>query len=161
MGWKNRTKKFLCQVILERTNEPSVFDEVNCDAILKREATDWLFVGLGAFTHIYLALLAIVFFGRLQDDFPLLFLLLDTMQEPYFGALGVYVILKEVRKRRRIYPSRYWGELFVILWVLLLVSATAVTLISPNYQFDDFYKIILTTSLVVILVYMGSLINKP
>jgi hypothetical protein len=161
MPWRKRTKKFLCQVILERTNEPSIFDEEACDVILRREATDWLFVGLGAFTHIYLVLLAIFFFGRLQDEFPSLFLLVDTLQEPYFGALGIYVILKEVRKRRRVYPSRYWGELFVAFWVLLVVSATVITLVSPTYHFDDTYKIILTSGLVVILVYMGGLINRP
>lgn len=161
MSWKKKTKKFLCQMILERTNEPTVFDEENCDVILRREATDWLFVGLGTFTHVYLVLLAVVFLGGLQDMHPLLFFMVDTMQEPYFGALGIYVILKEVRKRKRTYPSRYWGELFVGIWFLFLVFATLAVIFSPQYRFDEAYKLILTSSLVVFLVYIGSLINKP
>lgn len=161
MSLERRVKRFLCQAILEKTGEPAVFDDEACETLLRREATDWLFIGLGAFTHIYLLLMAILFFGNFADDAPLFFFAIDALQEPYLGALGVYVILKEIRKRGRPYPSRYWGELFVVFWAAFSVIATVLTFISPHYQFDAVYKIILTNGLVVLLIYMGSLINKP
>ena len=148
-------------MILEKTGEPVVFDEANCEALLKREATDWIFILLGAFTYIYLTLLAVVFFGRLAGITPKLFVVLDVLKEPYLGTLGIYVLLKEVRKRRKIYPSRYWGELFVIFWMSFGVIATVLTVFSPSFNFDVVYKTILTNSLVVILIYLGGLINKP
>lgn len=161
MSWKKKTKKFLCQAIFERTREPSVFNEESCEALLRREAIDWLFVGLGAFTHIYLVFLAIFFFGRLAGDLPQLFQILDALQEPYLGALGIYVILKEMRKRRRKYPSRYLGELFVAFWAVILVLSTLLVFFSPYYSFDQIYRIILTNGLVVLLIYIGGFLNKP
>jgi len=148
-------------MVLERTGEPVVFDEEKCEALLKRETLDWLFIGLSTFTHIYLVVLAIVFFGRLANQFSRLFSLLDLLQNPYLGALGVYVVLKEIRKRRRAYPSRYWGELFVVLWVALLVIATFLTIISGSYNFDNIYRIILINGLLVLIIYIGGSINRP
>lgn len=161
MRLRKKAKKLLCQVILEKTGEPHIFDEEECEALLKREAVDWLFILLGAFTYIYLALLAVLFFGKFSSSFPKLFAILDSLQEPYLGALGVYVILKEVRKRRRVYPSRYWGELFIILWMAFGAVATVLVLLSSAYDFDSLYGMILTNMLVVALIYIGGLINKP
>lgn len=161
MSIGGRAKKFLCRMVLERTDESAVFDEERCGTLLMREATDWLFIALGAFTYVYLLALALIFFGRLAGEAPTAFFLLDALQEPYLGALGIYVILKEIRKRKRIYPSRYWGELFVVFWAVFAVLATVLSAVSPFYHFDAVYKIILTNGLVVLLIYIGALINKP
>ncbi len=151
----------MCQAIFERTREPAVFNEASCEALLRREAIDWLFVGLGAFTHVYLAFLAVFFFGRLAGDLPQSFQILDALQEPYLGALGIYVILKEMRKRRHQYPSRYLGELFVAFWIVLLAISTLLVFFSPQYGLDQIYKVILTNGLVVLLIYAGGFLNKP
>jgi len=160
MDLTKSTKKFLCQVVLYKTGDPAVFDEELCDTKLRREATDWLFIALSLFTYIYLLILIIFFFWRLADTAPKMFFFVDALQDPYLGALGVYVILKEIRQRRSDHPSRYRGEFFVTFWALFgIVSTTVVTLL-PQYVFDEVHKIILVNSAVVVLIYLGALINK-
>ncbi len=156
-----KTKEFLCRLILmnEGGREGMVHPD-RCDDALRRSALDWLYVSLGVFTYIYLALVAIVFFGHFEQRLAELFWVLRTFEGVYIAALGVYVILKEIRKEhgRR---SRYWGELFVAAWGLLLAAATAAVLISPAYVAGRAYALIVSTSFVVILIYIGSLIHKP
>ena len=119
-----------------------------------------LFAALSIFTYVYLVVLAVVFFGKFADQCKNLFFLLDALRDPYLGALGIYVILKEIRQRRFSHPSRYFGELFVILWFAFGAIATVVVLFFPGYGFDDVYRIVLVNSAVVFLIYLGSLINK-
>lgn len=133
---------------------------LECEDLLRREATDWLYYFLGASTYVYLALLAVMFFGGLTGSWPKIWLLINGLQNPYLGALGIYVVLKEVRKRRRKYPSKYLGELFVGLWLALLVVTTVAVLVAPRYSFDEVYNLILNNSLVVGLIYLGAFIHK-
>lgn len=161
MPRSKKVKKFFCHMVLVRTGHPGVFDEKTCDTILRKEAIDWLFMVLGFFTYLYLAALALLFLGKLNDKFPEALLLVDILQEPYLGALGIYVVLKEIRKRNGFYQSKYLGELFVVLWALLFAFATLMTAISPAYQVDNLYKLIVATSSVVFLIYIGSIINRP
>ncbi|QQG44909.1 MAG: hypothetical protein HYW89_02750 [Candidatus Sungiibacteriota bacterium] len=161
MKLNKKIKRAFCRGILEKTNDPAIFNDEECEALLRREVVDWIFVFLGAFTYMYLALLAVVFFGKLTDDLPQLRSLLDSLQNPYFGALAVYVILKEIRKRKRSYPSRYLGELFVVLWTIFGAAATLLAFVSPRYDFDSFLLTILSNTLVVILIYIGGVLNRP
>lgn len=160
MNLQKSVKKIVCQIVLHKTGDPGVFDEELCDSKLRREATDWLFILLSVFTYIYLLALAVVFFGRFSDELVKIFFLLDTLQDPYLGALGVYVILKEIRQRRLNHPSRYFGELFVVLWVVLGAAASFAVLLLPRYVLNDAYGLILVNSAVVLLIYLGSLVNK-
>ena len=161
MNWRKSSEKILCRIVLERPLTREEKDLHECEDLLRREATDLLYYLLGASTYIYLTLLAMVFFGGLSGQWPRVWLLVDGLQNPYLGALGIYVVLKEVRKRRRKYPSRYLGELFVVLWLALLVAASATVLISPRYGFDEAYNLILNNALVVGLIYLGAFIHKP
>ena len=161
MSLKKHSKKLFYTIIMERIREPMVFDQDKFEAMLRREAVDWLFVGLSTFTHIYLAMLAIVYFFRLSGILPELASSLEVLQNPYFAALGIYAVLKEMRKRGRDYPSRYWGELFVALWVLLAFISTILAFFVSGYGFDQVYKVILVNGVVVALVYIGATINKP
>lgn len=154
-------KKILCRLIIIRSGNGAEFDEVMCEEMLKREAVDWLFGMLGIFTYLYMAVLAGFYFLSLRDSHPVVFLFLDAVQEPYIGALGIYVLLKEIRKRRRAYPSRYLGELFVALWSVFIFTATFSALLLPYYSFDDVYRIIFVNSAAAILIFIGSIINKP
>lgn len=154
------TEKILCRLVITPSGRGPEFDEVKCEEELRREAVDWIYAALGVFTYLYLVTLAVVFFGGLEDEWRTVFVLLDSLQEPYLGALGIYVILKEIRKRRRDYPSRYAGEFFVALWLLFLLVSTLITIFSPEFNFAATYKIILTNSLVALIAYIGSLIHN-
>lgn len=161
MSFRKTSEKILCRIILERPLTREERDLHECEGLLRREATDWLYYLLGASTYIYLTLLAVMFFGGFIGSWPKVWLLVNGLQNPYLGALGVYVILKEVRKRRRKYPSRYLGELFVGLWFTLLVVTTGAVLVLPRYGFDEVYNLILNNSLVIGLIYLGAFIHKP
>lgn len=154
-------KKILCRLIIISSGSGAEFDEVMCEEMLRREAVDWLYRGLGIFTYCYLAVLAAFFFFNLNGSYPVVFIFLDALQEPYLGALGVYVLLKEVRKRRHAYPSRYFGELFVVIWVAVLSMATFSVLVSDMFHFDATYRIIFTNSAAALIIFIGSIINRP
>ena len=154
-------KKILCRLIIISSGRGAEFDEVICEEMLRREAVDWLYRILGIFTYCYLAVLAVFFFFGLDRVYPVIFIFLDALQEPYLGALGVYVLLKEVRKRRRAYPSIYFGELFVVLWTAIVFMATLAVLLSDNFQFGNTYRIIFTNSAAALIIFLGSIINRP
>ena len=157
-----RSKKILCRLIVRPSPKGPEFDEVLCEEMIEKGFADWLYRILGFFTYLYICALAIVYFGYIREEYlsPSLFAI-DALQEPYLGALGIYVILKEMRKRRLQHPSRYLGELFVILWLVLLFAATAVSLISEKFVFDSVYKVIFTNSIASFIIFIGSKINKP
>ena len=155
-----RAKKIICRLIIKPSGKGPEFDEVICEEFLKKEATDWLYALLGLFTYLYLGTLAIFYFGNLKEVTPALFIFLDALQEPYLGAVGVYAVLKEIRKRNRMHPSRYFGELFVILWFFLFLSATLAALWG-SYTLDYTYKIIFTNTLAATIIFIGSRLHKP
>ena len=154
-------KKMVCRLLVKPSGRGAEFEEAICEEMLRREAVDWLYKILGAFTYLYLTALSIFFFGSFSERLSWVFVFIDALQEPYLGALGIYVILKEVRKRRRDYPSLYRGELFVILWVIILAVATLTVVVSPIHKFDEVYKVIFTSSLAAVVIYIGGLINRP
>ncbi len=161
MSFKKSSEKFLCRLVFERPVTKGKLSEQECEALLRREAVDWIYYLLGASTYIYLVLLAVVFFAQTAESWSKLLLFLNGLQNPYLGALGIYVVLKEIRKRGRKYPSKYLGEMFVVLWFTLLVMVTIAIWVSPRYGFDEVYNLILNNSLVVGLIYLGAFINKP
>lgn len=128
---------------------------------LRHGVVDFLYLILGLFTHMYGACLTILFFSGRGAEFPIFVTILDTFQEVYLGSLGVYVILKEVRKRYHKEQSRHLGEYFVAAWAMLFFSATLTVFISPQYGFDEVYKLIVINSLATLIIYLGSLISKP
>src|SRR3989338_2824522 len=154
-------KKIFCRLIIKPSDKGPEFDEVLCEEALRHEAVDWLYAVLGAFTYIYMAMLAGFFFLNLTDEYPRVFAILGALQEPYLGGVGVYVILKEIRKRYHNHPSHYTGELFVVLWVLMLAAASLFAIFSTAYGFDNVFKIIFTNSLAVLVIFIGGFINRP
>lgn len=161
MNFKKTSEEILCRVIFERPMDRERLSPEQCEAMLRREAVDWIYYFLGVSTYVYLVLLAVLFFGQMAEQWSRLFLILDGFQNPYLAALGIYVVLKEVRKRGRQYPSRYFGELFVILWFLFSLAVTIAAWLSVKYSFNEVSSLILQNSLVVALIYLGAFINKP
>lgn len=124
-------------------------------------AIDALYFAIGGLTHFYGVALALLFLFRTASHWPLLFGILDALREPYIGGLGVYVILKEIRKRYHHEPSKHWGEFFVAMWLLLLGISTLMVFFSRAYSFDGVYKLIIANSLATLVIYVGGLINRP
>lgn len=128
----------------------------------KKSHIDRLYFWLGLFTNFYLIAIAADFFSNLHLRYPQLETLLEALSEPYLGALAVYTVLKEIRKRRSGgFASLHRGELFVAAWLLLLVFTTAAVILTESYYFDAVYKLILTNSLASLMIYLGSRISKP
>lgn len=123
---------------------------------------DRLYLGLGFFTDLYLLSIAFEFFYNPHFIHPIVKMVLDSLSQPYFGALAVYTILKEIRKRRTHgFISLHRGEWFVAAWLALLIITTIVIIFSDRYRFDAVYQLIIANSLAVLMVYIGSRINKP
>lgn len=161
MSIKKTSQAILCRMIFERPVDRGKLSPEQCEAMLRKEAVDWIYYLLGASTYVYLVLLAVLFFGQMVEQWFKLLLVLDGFQNPYLGALGIYVVLKEMRKRGRKYPSKYFGELFVVLWFSLLAVMTVAIWISAEYNFNEAYNLVLQNSLVVGLIYLGAFISKP
>ncbi len=161
MAWWESLREFLYTSILKEPGENNSGDVVENRIGLRRGAVDILFFWLGLFTDFYLVSLAILFFGHGGHVASVMVSVLDAFQEPYLGALGVYVVLKEIRKRRKQLPSQHYGEFFIFFWMLLLgVSSIAVWFFN-GYYFDEVYKLIITNSLASAIIYIGGIINLP
>ena len=123
---------------------------------IRRERVDWIYSGLWAFTHAYLVLLTVLFFGDLGSFQDFAVFVGDTFQDSYFVLLGFYVVLKELRRRRREnYPSRHRGEWFVAMWFTLFVVATTLAVSVPGYGLSTAYRLIANSSLVSLFVFLG------
>lgn len=155
-------KDFLYNSVLKRPGEKEEGDdEASSRVVLRHRAVDWLYFWLGLSTHLYGATATVLFFARAGSEWPVLAGLLGAFQEPYLGGLGVYVVLKEIEKRRRGSPSRHYGEYFVIAWMGLLFVSTMFVLFFAEYHFDAVYKVIITNSLATLVIYIGGFINRP
>ena len=128
-----------------------------------RESTlGLLYRVLGIFTHCYGATLTILFFTRVEYLWPALVRFLEALQEPYLAGLGVYVVLKEIRKYRTGgKKGRRHGEYFVLLWVVLLGISTLAVIFSPQYHLDVIYRLILANGLATLVIFIGGLIHRP
>lgn len=117
-----------------------------------------LYYFLSFFTYLYLGLSIITFFlpKQVPKSFPYI---IDTLSEPYLGALGVYVVVKELERRREKYSPKHRGEYFTAIWFLFFLSATLLTYFSENYQLGGLYKTIVTNALAAIIIRIGTLIR--
>lgn len=159
MAWWSYIRDYLSRSILKHPDEREgdlVLDHV----ALKHWSVDALYFVLGIFTHIYGAALTILFFLQTSGNFPIIVSILDAFQEPYLGGLGVYVVLKEVRKHYHKNQSRHYGEYFVIAWLFLVVLSTVSILFFSAYRFDEVYKMILTNGLATFIIFLGGIIHR-
>ena len=127
-----------------------------------RSAIDRLYLFLSIFTDVYLIAIVLEFFWNEHRAHPTFELLLDALSQPYLGALAVYVVLKEVRKRRTGETfSLHHGERYVVLWLLLFVATTVAVVTAERYAFDVAYGLIIGNSFAALMIYLGARIHKP
>lgn len=122
---------------------------------------DLLFYVIGLYTWLYLLGFIYLFFIDSSAYHALYVKIADALAEPYLGAVGIYVVLKEIRKRRYNMPSRHFGEFFVFAWFLLLITALGAVIFSPIFEFDNLMSDIITISLALLVIYVGGLIYRP
>ena len=159
MSWWHNTTEYLRRSKSETPQEsPDI--KFNVTGAVVESVIDFLFYILGAFTYIYFFGSVYLFFFRGGAHYELLAKLTDAFTEPYLGAVGIYVILKEIRKSRFQLPSQHRGEIFVFLWLLFLFVASALVLFSPSFHFDERMSRIITVSLALLVIYIGGIIHK-
>lgn len=122
-------------------------------------ALDVMYWWLSVFTHLYGAVLAWLFFlnGRFWHP-PMYFF--EALESPYVAALGVYVILKEVRKHHGHSSGKHYGEYFVLFWLLLFIISTLTIWYSSHYYFNDVYKLIIANGLSTVIIYIGGRLSR-
>lgn len=115
---------------------------------------DILYVGLSTFTYLYLGLALVTFF--FESKVPAIFPnIIDMLSEPYLGALGIYVIVKEIERRRGKIIPRVWSELFAVVWFFFFVAASILILFSNEYHVSMLYKNVVTNALAAIIIRLG------
>lgn len=119
------------------------------------------YFGLSAFTYFYFITLAVLYFGRFWDSYYSLSFWVSAFSEPYIGAVAVYTLLKEYRKKIKRSGSFHRGEIFVGAWALMFFAAITLALFSGSYAFNEPLKIIIQTSIAVILIYVGGVVHEP
>ena len=147
--------------LLEEPTESPYSIRLAVASAVVENTVDFLYYLLSFFTYIYFLAAAYLFFSSHTDFYYVSVRIFRALSEPYLGAVGIYVILKEIRKQRLNIESRHRGELFVYVWLLLLLVAGALVIFSQSYQFDEMMTNIMTISLVLVTIYIGGAIHRP
>lgn len=151
---------------LEEENKSTTQKEETIFAVFRRAVKEliyenfltFLYYLLSFFTYLYLGLSIITFFlpRQVPQSFPYV---IDTLSEPYLGALGIYVVVKELERRRGKDSQKHWGEYFTATWFLFFIAATILTYFSENYELGGLYKTVVTNALAAIIIRIGTLIR--
>ena len=123
-------------------------------AYLYEKFVDGLHVLLAIFTYGYMAAAIIAFFW--QESAPAAFpYMVEVLADPYLGALGIYLIVKEIEIRRGNIKRRR-GEFFAVAWFMFLLAATLSVYFFDRYNPEnEIYKTIVTDSSAAILIRIG------
>ena len=125
------------------------------------ESVDILYFCLWGFTHFYLLAVALLYLSGASDFDTNITKVIRALAEPYLGAVGIYTILKESRKRRYGIASRHKGEIFVILWMLLFILSAMLALATDIYSFNRTLELITMLSFSIGVIYIGGVVHKP
>lgn len=162
MIWWHHIKEYIDKSGIENPDEknPKSLWEMFED-IFFRNTIDALYFWLGIFTYLYLFLVGFLYLGGFSFYESLSTKIIQSLAEPYLGAVAIYTILKETKKRKVGAPSRHWGEIFVILWILLFLVSSFAALFSDFYVFNNTLKLIITIALSIGIIYVGGAIHRP
>ena len=117
MSWWISIVEYLRDTENDRNNGKFSLKKVVIKA-LAESAVDLLYYIVGFFTALYFFIAAYLFFkgGGVYRNIAVQ--IFDSLSEPYLGSVGIYVILKEIRKRNSKTKSKHLGEYFVYFWLL-------------------------------------------
>ena len=134
MVWWKDTTEYIYEDGLEPSQAPEKLTKSFWERVYDiffQEAVDILFFFLGVFTYIYLFAVAFLYLSGVSSFDTISSKIIRALAEPYLGAVGIYTILKESRKRRYAIQPRHWGELFVLAWLVLLAIASFLCVVFP------------------------------
>jgi len=116
-----------------------------------------VYIILSVLTYLYLFLSVLTFFFARHVP-PVFSSIVETLSEPYLGALGVYIIVREIEKRRGYIRSNR-KEHFIFFWLLFSIIATLLISFSEYYYANELYKTIVTNTLATIIIRIGMLVR--
>lgn len=120
---------------------------------------DSLHVFLIVSTYTYLIANVLVFFY--QNSLPAnLVTLVSTFSEPYLGALGIYIVVNEIRKRRGRRVYAHFGNVFTFVWFAFLIVSTTLVYLDETYHFNYIYRTIVTNSFAAFIIRIGSILGR-
>lgn len=131
------------------------------DRAIAESAIDLLYYAVGFFTSLYfLSAIYLLFIGAgLYHEIAVK--IFYALSEPYLGSVGIYVILKEIRKRNLRVKSKHFGEYFVLAWSTLFLISVGLVIWSPNFTFDTLMSAVTTITLALVVIYTGGVVHKP
>lgn len=142
-------------------NEENIFASLirAIKSIFYDNFVDTLYKVLLVSTYAYLVLSIAAFF--FQRDLPRqIGYLVDAFSEPYLGALGMYVIVTEIRRRRGKVAHHHLHNVFVGAWSVFLIAATLVVYFGDTYYFDALYRTVVTNSLAAMIIRIGGILSR-
>ena len=128
---------------------------------IAESAVDFLYYAVGFFTSVYFLIAVYLFFWRGGIYHDVAVRIFDSLSEPYLGSVGIYVILKEIRKRYNKVPSRHFGEYFVLAWSALFLISGILVFYTSGFSFDNLMGAITTITLALVVIYTGGVVHKP
>lgn len=120
---------------------------------------DTLHAFLTITTYAYLAASVAVFFFQKILSLPLI-ALISAFSEPYLGALGLYLVVNEIRRRRGKNTHPHLGTIFVGAWLILLAVSTLFVYFDTTYHFNRLYQTIVTNSFATVIIRLGTIISR-
>ena len=128
---------------------------------IAESAVDFLYYAVGFFTSAYFLSAAYLLFIGAGRHHEIAVKIFNALSEPYLGSVGIYVILKEIRKRNLRVKSKHFGEYFVLAWSTLFLISIGLVIWSPNFTFDILISAITTITLALVVIYTGGVVHKP
>ena len=163
MAWWEETTEYIYESGLEDPNQRklplTLMERIN--DIFFKETVDILYFFLGIFTYVYLFAIAFLYLSGVSSFDTVASKLIRALAEPYLGAVGIYTILKESRKRRYALSSRHRGEIFVIAWLALFALTSILAIFTKFYTFTRTFELIIMLSLSLGIIYIGSVVHRP
>lgn len=110
-------------------------------------------------TYAYFAANIAIFF--FQVSLPRTFIsLVETFSEPYLGALGIYIVVNEIRRRRGKNVHPHFSTAFAVSWMVLLLVSTMLVYFGDTYYFNTVYRTIVTNSFAAFIIRLGVLLGQ-
>lgn len=108
--------------------------------------------------YVYLFLSIFVFFFQNHIS-PKVIYVLDTFSEPYLGAIGIYVVVNEIRLRRGKNSWSHLAGIFVGAWLVFLALSTMIVFLGDAYYFNAVYKTIVANSFAAVIIRLGAVLR--